>query len=276
MSHDRPSASPAPSVWTTAGGPPGVWSPIDTSPSTIRWSRSAVSPEVKIVRPASQLRSTGPQLTRCMTKSVSASLQNWWDLRTSLLHMRARPFNSCCSFLADVYAYRTPHDAPATPDTARGSVLIPPPRQLVCDPLAVPGRRRSARRSAVHLGESWRETHVPQPDPSRLGSIWAGVVDRARAEARGTDHRAVAACQTTRRHVVPPFCRRDSQCRCHLVGVHAVAHSPGCLRHLRPRRVLLGDGRTSPTQPLEELRPPLGERPRHQGVHRSHDLGHHQ
>src|SRR5581483_10825769 len=96
--------------------------------------------------------------------------------------------------LGDVDPDRAPGETPAAPDAARGVELLPPRRQLVGHPLAVPRADRAADRAAVEVGVVQVETGRPRTGPADLpGEI--GGVPHIGAETRGADLRAVPTGQ---------------------------------------------------------------------------------
>src|SRR5690348_15942081 len=97
------------------------------------------------------------------------------------------------SLLGDVDPDRVPGDAAPASDAARRPELVDPRRELVGHPLAVARARRAAYRAAVDVGVVDGEAGVPPLVALDVAAVEVGHVLDRRAEARGADHRAVAA-----------------------------------------------------------------------------------
>src|SRR4030042_678222 len=109
----------------------------------------------------------------------------------------------CACFLCDVDGNRTPGDAAPATHAARCAKLVDPGGQLVGHPLTIAGPCQGSHGTAVDVREIHGETRV-QLAPA-FGVLARQVCDifHGRAEAGGTDHRAVAAGQAALGDVVP-------------------------------------------------------------------------
>src|SRR5664280_13120 len=96
----------------------------------------------------------------------------------------------------------TPRDAPTAAHAPRSVELVPPGRQLVGEPLPVPGRRACPHRPAVEKGVLDVEARGPSaPALHRTGQV--GHVVHVAAETGGAHQRAVPTGQAALSHLVP-------------------------------------------------------------------------
>src|SRR6185503_19758910 len=130
--------------------------------------------------------------------------------------------------LTDVDAHGAPGDAPSATDAARRPELVPPRRELVRQPLAIPvGDARAEVSVTGDPPEAEREAAVPRPLGRARDPVEVGGDADAGAEAGRADKRAIRAGQTALRDLLPSgVIRHGSEARGQSVVRHRVA-DPG-------------------------------------------------
>ncbi len=117
------------------------------------------------------------------------SISRWPDQGEGLLH--------------DVDSRRAPCGAPPTAHASRGAELLSPGGQLVSEPLPIPCGDRCPNWTSAQVRVVELKTGGPFLSSARDIRFEFGVVGEGGAKAGRTDHRAVAAGQTSIGHLLP-------------------------------------------------------------------------